>query len=84
MLSFIIRRLLVIVPMALIVITITWGLIRLAPGNFYSTEKKLPPAIEENINKKYGRDKEWYQQYGLMIWNILHGDFGDSLKYQGQ
>jgi oligopeptide transport system permease protein len=84
MLSFIIRRLLVIVPMALIVITITWGLIRLAPGNFYSTEKKLPPAIEENINKKYGRDKPWYQQYGIMIGNIIRGDFGDSLKYQGQ
>lgn len=84
MLSFIIRRLLVIVPMALIVITITWGLIRLAPGNFYSTEKKLPAAIEENINKKYGRDKPWYQQYGIMIGNIIRGDFGDSLKYQGQ
>ncbi|HSK71568.1 MAG TPA: ABC transporter permease [Pyrinomonadaceae bacterium] len=84
MLSFIIRRLLLIIPMALLVVTVTWGLIRVAPGSFYSSEKTLPPAIEENIKKKYGLDKPWYQQYGLMMWNIVRLDFGDSLKYQGQ
>lgn len=84
MLSFIIRRLLIIIPMALIVVTLTWGLIRIAPGNFYSGEKKLPAAIEATIRKKYGLDRPWYEQYGLMISNIVRGDFGDSLKYQGQ
>jgi len=84
MLSFILRRLLIIIPMALLVVTLTWGLIRLAPGNFYSSEKKLPPAIEQNIKKKYGLDKPWYEQYGLMMWHIVQLDFGDSLKYQGQ
>ncbi len=84
MLSFIIRRLLLIVPMALIVITLTWGLIRIAPGSFYSAEKKLPAAVEANIKKKYGLDKPWYQQYGMMMWNVVRGDFGDSLKYEGQ
>src|SRR5580765_1191625 len=84
MLSFILRRLLIIIPMALLVVTLTWGLIRIAPGNFYSSEKKLPPAIEENIKKKYGIDKPWYEQYGLMMWHIVQLDFGDSLKYQGQ
>jgi len=73
-----------IIPMALLVVTMTWGLIRAAPGTFYSQEKKLPPAIEENIKKKYGLDKPWYQQYGIVMWNIVRGDFGDSLKYQGQ
>ncbi|MGI8469895.1 MAG: ABC transporter permease, partial [Pyrinomonadaceae bacterium] len=64
--------------------TVTWALVRLAPGNFYTQEKKLPPAIEANIRKKYGLDKPWYQQYGMMMWNIARGDFGDSLKYEGQ
>jgi oligopeptide transport system permease protein len=73
--------LLLIIPMALLVVTVTWVLIRAAPGSFYSSEKKLPPAIEENIKKKYGLDKPWYQQYGLMIWNIVRLDFGASLKY---
>ncbi|MCB1024640.1 MAG: ABC transporter permease, partial [Acidobacteria bacterium] len=84
MLKFILKRLLIIVPMALLVVTVTWGLIRIAPGNFYSTEKQLPPAIEANIKKKYGLDKPWYVQYGKMMGNILVLDFGDSLKYQGQ
>ena len=70
--------------MALLVVTLTWGLIRLAPGTFYSSEKKLPPAIEENIKKRYGLDKPWYTQYGLVMLNIVKGDFGESLKYQGQ
>jgi oligopeptide transport system permease protein len=81
MLSFIIRRLIIIPLMALLVVTLTWGLIRIAPGNFYSTEKKLPPAIEENIKKKYGLGEPWYKQFGIMIGNTVRGDFGDSLKY---
>ncbi|MBA3600606.1 MAG: ABC transporter permease [Acidobacteria bacterium] len=84
MLSYIIRRLLIIIPMALLVVTVTWVLIRMAPGNFYSAEKKLPPAVEANIKKKYGLDKPVIQQYGIMMWNIVRGDFGDSLKYEGQ
>src|SRR5207253_5168897 len=84
MLRFIVRRLLVTVPMVLVVVSLTWGLIRLAPGNFYSGEKPLPPAIVKNIRDKYGLDKPWYVQYGKMLSNTLHGDIGSSLKYQGQ
>jgi oligopeptide transport system permease protein len=84
MLSFIIRRLIITVPLILIVISITWGLIRLAPGNFYSGEKKLSAGIEKNIREKYGLDKPWYAQYGKMIGHIMQGDFGSSLKYEGQ
>jgi oligopeptide transport system permease protein len=84
MFGFIIRRLLVTVPMVLIVVTLTWGLIRLAPGNFYSGEKKLPPAIEKNIREKYGLNQPWYVQYGRMIGNVVRGDLGSSLKFEGQ
>ena len=84
MLSYIIRRLLIIIPMALLVVTVTWILIRMAPGSFYSAEKKLPPAVEANIKKKYGLDKPVLQQYGILMGNIVRGDFGDSLKYEGQ
>jgi oligopeptide transport system permease protein len=85
MVRFIIRRLIITIPTILVVITITWGLIRLAPGNFYINEKAVPPAIEKNIREKYGLDKPWYEQYGRTIWNIVrHFDFGTSLKYEGQ
>ena len=51
MLRFIIRRLLITIPTVLIIVTLTWGLIRLAPGSFYTGEKRIPPAIEKNISK---------------------------------
>jgi oligopeptide transport system permease protein len=85
MLRFIIRRLLITIPTILVVITITWGLIKLAPGNFYSGEKRIPAAIEKNIREKYGLDKPWYQQYGKTMWSIIgRFDFGTSLRYEGQ
>ena len=84
MLRFIIRRLIITIPTILVVITITWGLIRLAPGNFYTGEKRLPPAIEKNIREKYGLDKPWHQQYRRTMSQILRLDFGTSLKYEGQ
>jgi oligopeptide transport system permease protein len=85
MFRFIVRRLLVTIPTILVVISITWVLIKLAPGNFYSGDKPLPPAIEKSIREKYGLDKPWYEQYGKTIWGIVrHLDFGTSLRFQGQ
>lgn len=84
MLRFIIRRLIITIPTILVVITITWGLIRLAPGNFYTGEKALPKAIEANIREQYGLDKPWYVQYGRTMGRLLRLDFGTSLTYTGQ
>jgi len=84
MLPFIIRRLLITIPTIFVVITLTWGLIRLAPGNFYSGEKKIPKSIENNIREKYGLNKPWYVQYGRTMSHIGRMDFGTSLKYEGQ
>ena len=84
MFRFIVRRLIITVPMVIIVVSLTWGLIRLAPGNFYTSEKKIPPAIEKNLREKYGLNRPWYVQYGKMVKNILLLDFGTSLKYEGQ
>jgi len=84
MLRFIIRRVIVIVPMLFIIVSLTWTLVRLAPGNFYSGEKKMTPAVEKNLRDKYGLDKPWYVQYGKVLKNIARFDFGNSLKYEGQ
>src|SRR6188474_3228790 len=84
MIRFIVRRLIVTAPLVLIVVSLTWGLIRLAPGSFYTSEKQLPPAIEKNIREKYGLNRPWYVQYGKMLANTARGDFGQSLKYTNQ
>ena len=62
--------------MVVVVVSVTWGLIRLAPGNFYTGEKPLPPAIEKNVRERYGLDRPWYVQYGKMISSTSRGDFG--------
>ena len=84
MFRFIIRRLLLIIPMVILVISLTWLLIRLAPGNFYTTAKGLPPAVEKNIRARYGLDQPWYVQYGRTMKQILTGNFGFSRQYQEQ
>ena len=78
MARFILRRLLVIVPMLLVVVSLTWGLIRVAPGNFYSGEKKLPAAIEKNIREKYGLDTG--SVVARMELTVVPGYFSDSPK----
>jgi len=84
MLRFIIRRVVIIIPMLFIIVSLTWALIRLAPGNFYTAEKKLTPAVEQNLREKYGLNQPWYVQYRRVLWNIARFDFGNSLKYEGQ
>ena len=78
MLRFIIRRVVVIIPVLFIVITLTWALVRLAPGNFYTSEKKLAAGIERNLREKYGLNQPWYIQYGKILKNIARLDFGNG------
>jgi oligopeptide transport system permease protein len=84
MLRFVLRRLIITVPMIFVVVSLTWGLVRLAPGTFYSQERPIPPAIVANIRAKYGLDQPWYVQYGKVIANTARGDFGISVRYLGQ
>jgi oligopeptide transport system permease protein len=84
MLRYVLRRLLSTFPLVLVVLSLTWGLIRIAPGNFYTAERAVAPGIERNLRAKYGLDQPWYVQYWRMISNTARGDFGTSLKYEGQ
>jgi len=77
---YILKRLATVIPMSLLVVSVTWGLIRIAPGNFYLSEKKLPAAIEQNIKKKYGLESSLVEQYLMMLGNMTCrvSDSGDS------
>lgn len=81
---FIIRRLLITIPMVFIIVTLTWGLVRLAPGSFYASEKKIPAAIVKNIREKYGLDKPWYVQYGRVIAGVIGFQYERVLDGNGQ
>jgi oligopeptide transport system permease protein len=82
MLRFVFRRLIVAIPTLFVVITAAFFMMRAAPGNPFSGDRKLPPEIEKNIEAKYGMDKPLIVQYGTYLAGVLHGDFGPSLKYR--
>lgn len=78
--AFILKRLAIAVPTLLVVITVAFFMMRAAPGGPFSTDRKLPPAIELQIKAKYGLDKPLYVQYFDYIGGVIQGDFGPSLR----
>lgn len=82
MYKFIIKRFLEAIPTLLILITISFFMMRLAPGSPFSTERGLPPQIVEKIEAEYGLDRPMHEQYFTYLGNILQGDFGPSFKYK--
>ncbi|MCM2131657.1 oligopeptide ABC transporter permease OppB [Larsenimonas rhizosphaerae] len=82
MLSYILKRLAFAIPTLLIVITISFFLMRVAPGGPFDGERQLPPEIEANLEAVYHLDEPLPMQYLRYMNNLVHGDFGPSFKYK--
>jgi oligopeptide transport system permease protein len=80
MLSYAIRRCLGAIPTLFIIITLSFFMMRLAPGGPFDQERVLPPDIARNIAAAYDLDKPVYQQYLIYLGKLLHGDLGPSYK----
>jgi len=64
-----------------VVATVTFLLLRLAPGGPFDSERKLPPEVIANLEAKYHLDEPVWKQYLRYLAGITHGDFGPSYKY---
>ncbi len=64
-----------------VVATVTFLLLRLAPGGPFDSERKLPPEVIANLEAKYHLDEPVWQQYLRYLAGIARGDFGPSYKY---
>jgi oligopeptide transport system permease protein len=83
MLKFVLRRLfLEATPTLLVLVTLTFFLIRLAPGGPFSSEISVPPEVLANIQAQYRLDQPLWQQYLHYLNDLLHGDLGPSFKYK--
>ncbi|MCX9155545.1 oligopeptide ABC transporter permease OppB [Niveibacterium sp. 24ML] len=83
MLKFIFRRVfLEALPTLLVLITVTFFLIRLAPGGPFSSEANVPPEVMAAIAAKYRLDQPVWQQYLGYLADLARGDFGPSFKYK--
>jgi oligopeptide transport system permease protein len=82
MLNFIFRRLMSAIPTLFVVITISFFLMRVAPGGPFDLERPLPPQTMELLAKTYQFDQPLWKQYITYIGNALTGDFGPSFIYK--
>jgi ABC-type dipeptide/oligopeptide/nickel transport system permease component len=80
MTGFIVRRLVWTVPVILLVIFLTFVLMRQIEGNpFRTSERAIPESIQENLEEKYGLNRPWYIQYAKYVKGVFTFDLGPSL-----
>jgi oligopeptide transport system permease protein len=82
MISFVLRRLASAVPTLFIVVTISFFLMRFAPGGPFNLERPLPPQTMANLMATYHLDQPLWNQYLTYIGNAVTGDFGPSYIYK--
>jgi oligopeptide transport system permease protein len=78
MLRYVLRRLLTAIPTLFVIVTISFFLMRVAPGGPFNQEKGLNPFIKANLERVYHLDEPLWKQYVLYLGSLLHGDFGPS------
>ena len=83
MLIFIVKRLAIAIPTLLVLIVLSFILMKVAPGTPFSGDKAIPKEVLANIYARYGLDKPEWQQLLEYVWNVVvHFDFGPSFKYK--
>ena len=85
MLKFVVRRVFWTIPIILLVIFLTFWMMREIKGSpFRKSDKAVPPAVLANLNRKFGLDKPWYIQYERYVTGVARFDFGPSLVLRDQ
>jgi len=85
MLKFVVRRVLWTIPIILLVIFMTFWMMRAIKGSpFRKSERAVPAAVLANLNRKFGLDKPWYVQYAKYVKDVATLDLGPSLVLRNQ
>ncbi len=83
-LGYLVKRLLTMIPVFLAVVTLVFFTIRFAPGGPFDGERKLPPEIKANLDKKYNLDLPLWKQYLLYMRDLSRFDLGPSYKHSNR
>ncbi len=81
---FIALRTLQAIPVILTVITVTFFLVRAAPGGPFASEKAVLPQVQAALEARYRLDQPMLQQYFSYLSDMVHGDLGPTFKYPGR
>jgi oligopeptide transport system permease protein len=79
--GFVLRRALMMLPTLWVIATLTFFMMRLAPGGPFMSEREIPAAAREQLMHKYGLDRPLGEQYVTFLGNAARFDFGPSYKY---
>jgi oligopeptide transport system permease protein len=82
LITFVLRRVAGLVPTLFVLVTLSFFMIRLAPGGPFDDEQPLPPAIRANVDAAYGLDAPLVTQYGRYLAALTQGDLGPSLRFK--
>ncbi|WP_223787946.1 ABC transporter permease subunit [Marinicella meishanensis] len=81
MVELVVKRLLWGIPVLWLILTLTFFLLRLAPGGPFDQDRELSPAVEQLIAEKYQLDQSLPVQYAQYLKRVVSGDLGPSFQY---
>jgi peptide/nickel transport system permease protein len=85
MLRFLARRLLQMIPLLVGITFLSFVVVDLAPGDFFSTLRLNPsisPDVIHQLEAQFGYGQPLLVRYGRWVWRVLHLDFGMSIAYR--
>lgn len=81
MIRLVLRRLATAVPTLFAIVTLSFFVIRLAPGSPFASQRAIPPEVLAALERRYHFDEPIAKQYVRYLSGVLHGDLGLSTKY---
>jgi oligopeptide transport system permease protein len=80
--AYALRRIAGLLPTLFVLVSLSFFIIRLAPGSPFAQEQQLPPEVRANLESAYGLDAPLLTQYGRYLAGVAHGDLGPSFRYK--
>jgi oligopeptide transport system permease protein len=84
MIAILVRRLLQAIPVLFIVVSLTFLLVRIAPGNPFSSDKKIAPEILAQLEVQYDLHGSLGHQYAQYLGKVVRGNLGLSTQYRNR
>ena len=79
--SFILRRVAGFIPVLFVIVSLSFFIMRLAPGGPFDQDRALPEQVRANIEARYHLDEPLWTQYFRYLGDVTRGDLGPSFRY---
>ena len=84
MISIFFKRILLAIPVLFAVASITFFLIKIAPGGPFDADRAVSPQVLKNLNETYNLDASNCEQYVDYMSGLIQGDLGPSFRFPGR